>query len=257
MLLNTYKKIWGEKKSSLLSEYLGNVEDNIDPMKLGRLKVRTALWDNVPTIDIPWAYPSLPYFLGNSRDAIMFSIPEVGSQVTVFYPTQDKYAPAYKGAELNEGNKCTFFDDDYQDNFGWYAKGNFLKVNKVTKETTFQHSSTTNIKIVEDGSTSLNLPNGTVVELGIDNSINIESGNGSKFLIDILGNISSINKSGDSLLLPITGDATIKSEVSLTIDTPSVNFSGNIGTVSGVSALVLAGSTVLTFTKGLLTNVSN
>ena len=43
----------------------GVVEDNTDPLAIGRCRVRCLGWDSaskldVPTEDLPWAYPMLP-----------------------------------------------------------------------------------------------------------------------------------------------------------------------------------------------------
>ena len=38
--------------------FIGTVEDNADPKKMGRCKVRVhTIYDNIPTEDIPWASP--------------------------------------------------------------------------------------------------------------------------------------------------------------------------------------------------------
>lgn len=146
--------------------YLGVVMDNQDPLKLGRIKVYISMYEDVKADDLPWCYPLLHTFLGNSKESIMFSVPEEGSEVRVSFPTRDKYAPYYSGCELNSENKCTFFDDDYPDCYGFKdSVGNFVKVNKKTKTTTIQHSSTTNVEIVEDGTTTLTMPEGTVVQI--------------------------------------------------------------------------------------------
>ena len=56
----------------------GVVEDVLDPMKIGRVRVRVVGWHNpdkseLPSIDLPWALPIMPVTsasttgIGNSR----------------------------------------------------------------------------------------------------------------------------------------------------------------------------------------------
>jgi len=141
MFLKPFDRIKKEFKSIESIEYSGDVEDNLDPLKLGRLKVRISIFEDIPTDQLPWSFPSVPTFLGNSLNAIMFSVPEIGSQVKVFFPTQDLYHPFYKGADLTLDNKCTFFDEDYPECYGLKdSTGNYIKVNKKTKNIKIYHS---------------------------------------------------------------------------------------------------------------------
>jgi len=69
--------------------WVGAIEDRMDPLGLGRCKVRIFGWydDGTPeakskikTVDLPWAIPLLP--LNNSRS---FSAPEIGDWVMGFF----------------------------------------------------------------------------------------------------------------------------------------------------------------------------
>lgn len=166
MLIKPFKQLIDEyHRNKEAQEYDGYVENNNDPKKLGRVQVRTELYEDVDSSALPWCYPTPSYFLGNSKNSIMFSVPEIGSQVKVYYPTHDKTTPFYKGMEFNEMNKCTFFETDYPNTYGFKdSRGNFYIVNKATDITQYQHSSGTNIKIESDGTYTITTPDGSYIQ---------------------------------------------------------------------------------------------
>jgi hypothetical protein len=91
-------------------------------------------------------------FLGLSRNSIMGAVPEIGSEVIVRFPTKDKYHPEYNMSYLTNTNKNNFLDEDYPNSYGFKDSiGNYFKVNKVKKQMRIQHSSGTNIDIIENG----------------------------------------------------------------------------------------------------------
>ena len=68
--------------------YVGLVEENIDPKKLGRCRVRVIdIFDEIPVDDIPWASPWKD-LNGNS-----FNVPEKGKVVTVVFDSGNIYKP--------------------------------------------------------------------------------------------------------------------------------------------------------------------
>src|ERR1035437_6593283 len=70
--------------------YIGIVEVNIDPKKLGRCRIRVVdIFDNIPTNDIPWS-SSWKDLNGNA-----FNVPEVGKIVTVVFDSGNIYKPEY------------------------------------------------------------------------------------------------------------------------------------------------------------------
>jgi hypothetical protein len=86
--------------------YLGVVEDNLDPLKLGRLKIRVfglhtenrAVENNfqfIATADLPWSYPAAP-ITNSSIDGISdFSTIIPGTKVFVFFLDQYHQKPFY------------------------------------------------------------------------------------------------------------------------------------------------------------------
>jgi hypothetical protein len=70
--------------------YIGIVEDNQDPKKLGRCRVRVVdIFDEIPVEDIPWASPWKD-LNGNG-----FNVPEKGKIVTVIFDAGNIYKPEY------------------------------------------------------------------------------------------------------------------------------------------------------------------
>ncbi len=76
--------------------YIGTVEDNNDPLKLGKLKVRVpSIYGNIPTEDLPWSEPCFPY---SYNDQGFFFIPEIGAFVTIMFLNNSSYRPIWMGA---------------------------------------------------------------------------------------------------------------------------------------------------------------
>ncbi len=74
--------------------YVGIVEDNEDPRKLGRCRVRVIdIFDDIPKEDIPWASPWKD-LNGNS-----FNVPEKGKIVTVIFDSGNVYKPEFVYAD--------------------------------------------------------------------------------------------------------------------------------------------------------------
>ena len=74
--------------------YIGIVEDNQDPKKLGRCRVRVIdIFDDIPADDIPWASPWKD-LNGNG-----FNVPEKGKVLTVIFDSGNIYKPEYLYAE--------------------------------------------------------------------------------------------------------------------------------------------------------------
>jgi len=240
MLIKPFGKVMKDLQSpSTYDSYIGVVADNNDPKKLGRVRVLIPVYEDMNLEDYPWACPTMNTFLGNSANSISFSIPEVGSQVRVTFPTKDVAAPYYSGCELNDENKSTFFDEDYPNCYGSKdSVGNFIKINKAKETVHIQHSSTLNLQVSKDGSFAITNPRGTYL------------------VADKSGNIS-LNDA--KVVTTNCAEFDIHSGVS-TVDIPSVTFTGDVKIngsftpLTGTGAVVpLPNGKTLVFTNGLLT----
>jgi len=93
--------------------FVGIVEDNQDPRKLGRVKVRVAnIFEEIPTADIPWAFPH------KDLNGNQFNIPDVGKVVSVIFDQGNLYEPEYVYADhynVNLEKKLSSLSDpDYK-----------------------------------------------------------------------------------------------------------------------------------------------
>ena len=76
------------------SVFIGVVEDNIDPKKLGRCKIRVInVYEDIPTNDIPWATP------WKDLNGNQFILPDKGKVVSVVFDEGNPYKPEYIFAE--------------------------------------------------------------------------------------------------------------------------------------------------------------
>ncbi len=74
--------------------YIGIVEDNNDPKKIGRVKARVInIFDDIPTEDIPWSSP-FKDLNGNE-----YNVPEVGKLITIIFDQGNPYRPEYISSE--------------------------------------------------------------------------------------------------------------------------------------------------------------
>ena len=78
------------KKVDVGRTYLGVVEDNQDPKKEGRIKVKVIdVFEDMKIEDIPWATPWKD-LAGNH-----FAVPEKGKVVVVVFEQGDVYKPEF------------------------------------------------------------------------------------------------------------------------------------------------------------------
>lgn len=240
MIIKPFGKVVNDMKTPTTKDsYLGIVADNNDPKKLGRVRVLIPLYEDMDLEDYPWACPTLNTFLGNSANSISFSVPEVGSQVRVTFPTKDLYAPYYSGCEMNENNKCTFFDEDYPNCYGTKdSVGNFVKVNKAKETVHMQHSSSLNLQISKNGTFAITNPRGTYL---------------------VADNVGNISLNDAKVVNANCAEFDVKAGTS-TMDVGSTTFNGDVKIngsftpVAGISSYVpLPDGKLLVFTNGILT----
>lgn len=138
--------------------YTGIVVNNNDPDKQGKCRIRvySVYGNDIPDNDLPWALPDFSFvgsLVGN------FTVPPVGAIVNVYFDKGDIYLPHYTTKAVKKSKQPTQKDIDYPDNVVMWETddGDYLTLNRKSKETTFNHSSGTKILIKRDGSVEITI----------------------------------------------------------------------------------------------------
>ena len=243
MLIKPLNAFLKETVDPTTETYLGQVEDNNDPKKLGRVKVRISPYMDFEEEDLPWVSPTLGTY-GNSSDAGGLNVPEIGSQVRVYFPSHDITAPYYTGAELNEHNRTTFFDEDYPDVYGYKdSTGNFVKVNKATGTVQFQHSSSSNVRVAQDGSMQIALSNGAYFTFSNQNNFEFNIGT-----VDVKGTANG------TLSMKANASMDISTNI-MNVNANDINLTGTVHAGNGASGQFIAVGNLITVVDGIIVGI--
>ena len=78
------------------TSWLGEVVDIADPQKIGRIKVKVfGKFDELDNESIPWAYPGNNISAGSADGGSFFSVPKMGSIVSIKFDNGNIYYPEY------------------------------------------------------------------------------------------------------------------------------------------------------------------
>lgn len=147
---------WLNKNKNLIRPNRGIVKSNIDPKKLGRLKIEIpGFLEGLKIIELPWIYPVNSYGLGGKSSCSSFSVPEVGSELSVIFPYDDIYFGFYTGYWQSVTNHQSHFNTNYPNAYGWVdSTGLKLKVDKIMHAVDFIHPSGVTLSIDKLGNVS-------------------------------------------------------------------------------------------------------
>jgi len=183
--------------------YRGTVLDVTDPSQFGRVKIRVhgVFPEDIPTAQLPWAVPAQPMFSGAGSGYGYFAVPEVDSEVFVFFEAGSLYQPVYF-AEAPSGihGLPTERTTNYPLRKVWKTKnGISIVVDDSDKEIIVTHPQGTIIKVDSDGDVSVT----SVGDVDVTATGNVDvSANGD---VDVTaGGDADITATGD---ITITGAA--------------------------------------------------
>ena len=244
MLIKPFLPILNTKKNPAEQSYLGTVEDNNDPDKLCRIKVRIAPYTDMTTDELPWACPLSSSSSGNSPENGGVDIPDLGSQVRVEFPSRDLTAPYYRGAEINQLNRTTLFDDDYPNTYGRRdSNGNFYRVNKKTGIAHFQHESTTNMQVTADGSVTVSLRGGAYFSFSSYGTMTLDTGN------------SEINCQPDGTIECKSSSSLYFQGIEATMNVDSLTVTGDLSVGTGASGVLWLNNGIAIVKDGIITSI--
>lgn len=145
--------------------YIGIVEENKDPRKLGRCRVRVIdIFDDIPVEDIPWASP------WKDLNGNQFNVPDVGKIVTVIFDSGNIYKPEYICSEhfnINLEQKLRSLSDEEYLSFKAIQFDHATQIYRTQNEGLKIDHEYTNINLDKNGNIGLNLrDNKSVIWLG-------------------------------------------------------------------------------------------
>lgn len=149
--------------------YIGIVEENQDPKKIGRCRVRVIdIFDSIPKEDIPWASP------WKDLNGNAFNVPDKGKIVTVVFDSGNIYKPEYVYAEhfnINLENKLKSLNDSDYLSMKTCMFDHSTQIYRNDTEGLKMDHEYTNINLDKNGNILLNLrDNKSVITLGSKDS---------------------------------------------------------------------------------------
>ena len=255
MLLNINQNLKFE--SPLVGRiHIGTVMDNRDPKGLQRLKVSLPrLTEGLPTEHLPWYSVKHPVGVGGGRTSA-FSIPEIGTTVTVSFYTEDIYAGIVDGILITEQNNQVnaaminvrpdlpsdfktyapnmpkgntesngFVNKSYPDSYGYVdSTGNWTRVDKKQNSVEMVHSSGSSFNIDKDGNVSIHITGSLTLIVDKDvmhTCINTAT--------EMRGNNFTRIEGSDTKIVAQTKHTEVDADVTeLVVGTKSVEINGNL-----------------------------
>ncbi len=209
----------GLPQEKLNGIYRGVVEDNNDPLKAGRCKVRifqihsqsqtVEATDGISTDGLPWAQPVLGLIEGSTNKFGLWCVPLVGSHVFCFFeagnPMQPRYfasAPAIQGGTPDFDTQS----GEYPHNIVLHVHGgHIIEIDSTpsNKRIRVYHNTGTEMIIDKDGNINITGVKNENKELSEKETINIGSDKS-----ETVGGNSTLTISGN-YNITVSGSATI------------------------------------------------
>jgi hypothetical protein len=157
--------------------WLGEVVDIEDPLKIGRVRVKVfGKFDEIPTTDIPWAYPANNVTAGSDSGGGFFSVPKMGSIVSVRFDNGNLYHPEYYYVQKISNEVKAEIENSYPNAhviiYDTVTEG-ALKIFFTEEKGLMFDYKETRINVKPDNSLFIDNPNGDSIELKNDGNITI------------------------------------------------------------------------------------
>lgn len=225
----------------LLGFYRGVVEDIDDPLQAGRVRARifglhTSVttkkqYEGIPTTELPWIEPCLPIVDGAINGYGIFSIPQVDSQIMIFFEGGSMLAPRYFASMPGKDDYNTQAKNSYPDNTVLAVHGgHYIELDSTSGSARMKlyHKSGTYIEITDEGNLAVTAVGDKTVDITGDDTETIT------------GNVS----------ITISGTADVTCSGDMTVTAPNVTVTGNLsiaGSITGTAGsgdVELSGSTI-------------
>lgn len=188
---------YAKKTDNLRVPHRGKVVFNDDPKKLGRIKCQIkGLIESSDANVLPWAYP-FTFQMGVKPDSMTFQVPEVGSEVIIFFPYNNIYAPYYMGGSISELTQTPgVFEDDYPNTEGFINSiPLFFRVNKAQKTIEFYNDGNKfTVRVDSDGNLLINVPKSLIINIGQDYQIKIGGNKAVKVAMNSVEDVGAIKE---------------------------------------------------------------
>lgn len=216
--------------------FSGVVEDNNDPLKMGRCRIRvlgihTPLkqqgdTEGIPTDHLPWAEQASPIPLNSGWG--LSSIPEQGTWVWVFFDGADPWKPVYFAGRPGVNNSPINTAEGFNDPDGMFPTSEYKGESDVNKLARGEVVGRTIVHSEPETEAAPEYPNNHVLQIGdhlveIDNTVGKEririkhmSGTETEIFPDgrkvdlIIGNNYRIVKDGETVYVQADRDVTIQ-----------------------------------------------
>lgn len=138
--------------------WIGEVVDNNDPKKLGRVKIKIAGFLEGDASSLPWAIPENPTGFGGTGSDSSFMVPVVGAKVNVHFMYDDIYFPVYRGFYQSSNTHQTAFDSNYPNKYGHIAGETKIVIDRQTNQVEIETANGVKVNISSAGDVTIEGP---------------------------------------------------------------------------------------------------
>lgn len=217
----------------LSTSWIGEVVDIEDPLKIGRIKVKVyGKFDTIPTEDIPWAYPGNNNSGGSPSGGGYFSVPKLGSVVSIKFDQGNIYHPEY------------FFNQKISDEVKSEIEGSYPNAHVIVFDTVTEGS----LKIFFTEQKGLMLDyKETQINVKPDKSIDIHTASG-KSKIELLddGKLNITNATDITVKCDTKISITSANETTIKCDKLIIDHASTIELGKGATEKVILGDKFMT-----------